>query len=104
MLAAILDRARSDGIPQPRVYSHSLGLFLHEPGPLIGLPWEQEDTGERGEVHLENGNAFTMELSVTDPLPEWEGADLRLAIEEDVIFVGDRCRVLGDRQTEFYLI
>ena len=104
LLAAIFDRARSAGIPQPKVYSHSLGLFLHEPGPLIGLPWEQEDTGERGEVRLENGNAFTMELSVTDPLPEWEGADLRLAIEEDVIFAGDRCRVLGNRQTEFYLI
>ena len=68
------------------------------------LPWEQEDTGKRGEVRLESGNAFTMELSVTDPLPEWEGADLRLAIEEDVVFADGRCRVLGDRQTEFYLI
>ena len=39
------------GVPDPRVYSHSLGLFLHEPGPLIGLPWEQEvasGAGRRG--------------------------------------------------------
>ena len=42
LLQRILARARAAGVPNPRVYSHSLGLFLHEPGPLIGLPWQQE--------------------------------------------------------------
>src|SRR5262245_9584712 len=41
LLANVLNRARSEEVPNPRVYSHSVGLFLHEPGPLIGLPWEQ---------------------------------------------------------------
>jgi hypothetical protein len=38
MLGRMLKKAGELGIPGPRIYSHSLGYFLHEPGPLIGLP------------------------------------------------------------------
>ena len=58
---------RRQGMPEPRIYSHNLGLFLHQPGPLIGLPWEQENTGPRGEVRLEYDSAFVMELSHRRP-------------------------------------
>lgn len=104
ILANVLARARAEGVPSPRVYSHSLGYCLHEPGPLIGLPWEQERCPGRGDVRLEYGNAFTMELSVTAPMPEWDGADLRLSIEEDVVFTRSGCRVLGGRQKDFVLV
>ena len=104
LLSNILARARAEGIPNPKVYSHSLGLFLHEPGPLIGLPWEQERNEGRGDVALDYNNSFTMELSVTDSLPEWSGAELRLAIEEDVVFTREGCRVIGGRQTAFHLV
>jgi len=104
LLQAILSRARAEGVPSPRVYSHSLGLFLHEPGPLIGLPWEQERCPGRGDVRLAPNMAFTMELSVEAPLPEWDGEPLRLSIEEDVVFTEEGCRLIGGRQEEFYLI
>ncbi len=104
LLERILTRARDEGIPNPRVYSHSLGLFLHEPGPLIGLPWEQECCPGRGDVRLDYNNAFTMELSVEDGLPEWDGQPLRLSIEEDVAFTREGCRVIGSRQTAFHLL
>jgi len=104
MLAAILAQARDAGVPEPAVYSHSLGLLLHEPGPLIGLPWEQERCPGRGDVALRPNYAFTMELSVTDAVPEWDGQKVRLSIEEDVVFTRQGCRVLGDRQTAFYLV
>ncbi len=104
LLAMILDRARAEGIPEPRVYSHSLGCFLHEPGPLIGLPWEQERCEGRGDVPLRYGNAFTMELSVTGPIPEWNGGRLRLSVEEDVVFTPDGCAVIGQRQEGFHLV
>jgi Xaa-Pro aminopeptidase len=52
MLGNILRKAKEAGIPGPRVYSHSLGYFLHEPGPLIGLPWEQVNNPGRGDVKL----------------------------------------------------
>lgn len=104
LLKNILSRARAEGVPNPKVYSHSLGLFLHEPGPLIGLPWEQEACPGRGDVKLEYNNCFTMELSVTAPVPEWSGQEVRLGVEEDVVFTRDGCRVIDTRQTDFYLV
>ena len=104
LLASILARARDAGVPEPKVYSHSLGLLLHEPGPLIGLPWEQGRCPGRGDVPLRRNYAFTMELSVADAVPEWDGQKLSFSIEEDVVFTRDGCRILGDRQTAFYLV
>jgi len=103
MLNNMLTRARAEGIPNPRIYSHSLGYFLHEPGPLIGLPWEQENNPGRGDVKLVPYSGFVAELSVTGPVPEW-GVDFRLPLEQDLIFLGDRVVFLDGRQTEFYLI
>jgi len=104
LLKNILTRARNEGVPKPMVYSHSLGLFLHEPGPLIGLPWEQEQCAGRGDVRLEYDNCFTMELSVSAPFPEWGGQEVRMSLEEDVAFTGDGCYPIDGRQTEFCLV
>jgi Xaa-Pro aminopeptidase len=104
LLKNILTRARNEGVPGPKVYSHSLGLFLHEPGPLIGLPWEQEACPGRGDVPLDDNYTFTMELSVAGPVPEWGGQEVRLGLEEDVVFTQGVCRPIHGRQTEFYLV
>jgi Xaa-Pro aminopeptidase len=104
LLHDILTRAQSAGIPDPRVYSHNVGLFVHEPGPLIGLPWEQERCEGRGDVKLRYHQCFTMELSVTDRIPEWGGQELRLGLEEDVVFTQKGCRPLDGRQMKFHLI
>jgi hypothetical protein len=104
LLRNILTRARNEGVPGPRVYSHSLGLFLHEPGPLIGLPWEQERCEGRGDVKLEYSYTFTMELSVSGRVPEWNDQEVRMSMEEDVVFTRDGCRPIDGRQMEFYLV
>ena len=104
LLENILTRARNEGLPNPKVYSHSLGLFLHEPGPLIGLPWEQEQCAGRGDVALEYNNCFTMELSVRGEVPEWGGQEVLMGLEEDVVFTAEGCRAIDGRQTEFYLV
>jgi Xaa-Pro aminopeptidase len=104
LLANILKTAKEKGIPNPRVYSHSLGYFLHEPGPLIGLPWEQVNNPGRGDVKLVPNSCFTVELSVTMPVPEWGGQDLRLSLEQDIVFTGDGTAFLDGRQTRFHLI
>jgi hypothetical protein len=104
LLHNILSKAKQEGIPNPRVYSHSLGRLLHEPGPLIGLPWEQERNIGRGEVQLEPNYAFTMELSVEGSVPEWSGESLRFALEEDVVFTASGCRLMGGRQNKFFLV
>jgi Xaa-Pro aminopeptidase len=104
LLQRMLARARAEGVPGPRVYSHSLGLFLHEPGPLIGLPWQQEYCPGRGDVRLGYNHCFTMELSVEDAVPEWDDQVVRLPLEEDVVYTLEGCRVLGERQETFHLL
>jgi hypothetical protein len=104
LLANILSQAKKLGIPNPRIYSHSLGYFLHEPGPLIGLPWEQVNNPGRGDVKLVPNSCFTVELSVTIPVPEWGGQDFRLSIEQDIVFTGEGTAYLDGRQTRFHLI
>jgi Xaa-Pro aminopeptidase len=104
ILSNILTRAREQGIPDPKVYSHSLGLFLHEPGPLIGLPWEQERCAGRGDVVLNEGYCFTMELSIADEVPEWDNQRVVFSAEQDVAFTNDGCAPVDGRQTAFYLI
>jgi Xaa-Pro aminopeptidase len=103
LLGRILKKAQEQGIPGPRVYSHSLGYFLHEPGPLIGLPWEQVNNVGRGDVKLVPMSTFVVELSVTGPLPEW-GMDLRVPLEQDILFTGEGTVYLDGRQTAFHLI
>ncbi len=104
MLKNMLARAHRERIPNPKIYSHSLGLFLHEPGPLIGLPWEQVACPGRGDVPLRDGYAFTMELGVGGPVPEWGGQEVCIGREEDVAFVNGVCRPIDGRQTAFFLI
>ena len=104
ILSNILERAKNEGIPNPKVYSHSLGYFLHEPGPLIGLPWEQKRCEGRGDVKMEYNYAFTMELSVEAPVPEWGDQMVRMSLEQDVIYTSNGCRPMDGRQTKFHLI
>lgn len=105
LLAKILQTARAKGIPQPKVYSHNLGHLLHEPGPLIGLPWQQERCPGRGDVKLVYDSCFAMELCVTDIVPEWDNQEFRLSVEQDVAFTRrDGCRPLDDRQIRFHLV
>jgi len=104
ILANILRRAQEKGIPNPKVYSHSVGLFLHEPGPLIGLPWEQVRCEGRGDVPLREKNAFAMELSTAQVVPEMSTELIPLALEEQVVFTGGRCRPVSGLQRRFYLV
>jgi hypothetical protein len=104
LLGNMLRKAREAVIPGPRIYSHSLGLFLHEPGPLIGLPWEQVNNVGRGDVRLVPMSCFTAEMSVTSPLAEFGGQDFRLPLEQAIVFTGDHVVFLDGRQTAFHLI
>jgi Xaa-Pro aminopeptidase len=104
MLKNILTTAKQKGIKNPKIYSHSLGYYLHEPGPLIGLPWEQKNTGPRGEVKLVPNSCFTVELSVTRPVPEWGLDAFRFRFEQDIVFTKTGVYFLDGRQTGFHVI
>jgi hypothetical protein len=43
-------------------------------------------------------------MSITMPVPEWGGKELRLSLEQDIIFTGDKAYFLDGRQTKFHII
>jgi len=104
LLENILSSAREEGIPSPEVFSYSLGLFVHEPGPVIGLPWEQGPIPGRGEVKLEYDSCFAMELCIQDTVPEWNDQLVPCQTEQIVKFTEEGCQPLDGVQTSFHLI
>jgi hypothetical protein len=104
ILQLALARARREGVMNPRIYSHSCGLLLHEPGPLIGHPFEQEFWAGRGEVELNYDSTFVAELSVDGVVPEWGGQTIRFPLEAQVMFTREGTQFIDGRQTDFYLV
>lgn len=104
MLKNILNTANARAIPGPRIYSHNLGYYLHEPGPLIGLPWEQVSNPGRGDVKLVENSTFTMELRISDGVPEWDNQMVNFSCEQDVCYTKQGCQVMDGLQQSFYLI
>ena len=104
ILNRALRKARQEKLANPKIYTHSIGHFLHEPGPLIGLPWEQKDCGGRGEVVLNHDTCFSIELGVRCPVPEWNGQAVGFSIEQEAAFTVDGAQFIDGRQTAFHLI
>lgn len=104
ILAEGVARARAAGLSKPKIYSHSLGHYLHEPGPLMGLPWEQGDIPGRGDVVMRPNTVYTVELNVTQPVPEWEGEEVTFALEQDAAFTAAGPYFIDGRQTRFHLV
>jgi hypothetical protein len=104
ILQRALERARDEGVPAPRIYSHSVGHLLHEPGPLIGLPWEQEHCPGRGDVRMSYDTCYTVELSVTQAVPEWDHQAVTFPLEQDAAYARNGVFYIDGRQTSFHLV
>jgi hypothetical protein len=104
ILSAALALAHDEGLYKPKIYSHSLSFYLHEPGPLMGLPWEQVLCPGRGDVRMNHNTVYTVELSVTCPVPEWDEQEITFALEQDAVFLESGVVYLDGRQTRLHLI
>ena len=104
ILGRALDRAEEAGIRKPKIYSHSLGHYLHEPGPLMGLPWQQDAIPGRGDVVMHADTCYTVELSVTQPVPEWENEEITFMLEQDAAITESDVVYIDGRQTQYHLI
>lgn len=103
ILAAALERAESEGI-DATIYTHPIGFHGHGAGPTIGL-WDQQDgVPGKGDHPLHPNTAHSIELNAAVPVPEWDGEEIRIMLEEDALFDGETVRYLDGRQTELHLI
>jgi Xaa-Pro aminopeptidase len=103
VLAAALARARAEGI-QATIYSHPLGFHGHGAGPTIGLWDQQGGVPGLGDQRLRADTVYAIELAAAVPVPEWGGATVKMQLEEDAWFDGEKVHYLAGRQKVLHLI
>jgi len=103
ILAAALKRAKDEGL-KPSIYTHPLGVHGHAAGPTIGLWDMQGGVPGAGDYPLFVDTVHSIELNVRAAVPEWNGEEIRIALEQDAAFTRSGAVFLDRRQTELILI
>jgi hypothetical protein len=104
ILTASLGRMKERGITGT-VYSHPIGLHGHGAGPLIGLWDYQNGVPGRGDAKVIPSMWFSIELQATTAVREWNGQQVRMAQEEDVIIdAAGTVRWALKRQDKLFLV
>ena len=103
ILRRTLEAAQAEGL-DGLVYTHPIGLHGHAAGPTIGLWDAQDGVPGMGDYPLHASTAYSIELQVRTPLPEWGGQVVQAMLEEDAWFDGTACSFLDGRQTELWVI
>jgi hypothetical protein len=103
VLAAALAEAADRDI-NATIYSHPLGYHGHAAGPTIGLWDQQGGVPGRGDYPVFDRTCYSIELNARAAVPEWDGQEVRMALEEDALLWDDTSRWLDGRQTELHLI
>lgn len=104
VLADALAAMKAAGI-NGAVYCHPVGDHGHGAGPLIGLWDRQQGVPGRGDTVILPNTWYSIELSATTAVPEWESKELWIGQEEDVfIDAAGRVSWVLNRQTEYHLV
>ena len=86
------------------IYSHAIGYHGHGAGPWIGMWDDQDARPEVGEYPIQPNTAWSIELNVRRPVPEWDNQAVRFKSEEDAFFDGEAIWFLDGRQEVLHLI
>ncbi|MGD1916895.1 MAG: M24 family metallopeptidase [Phycisphaerales bacterium] len=103
VLKLALDEAKSRGI-NAMVYTHPVGSHGHAAGPAIGMWDKQGGVPGSGEYPIRDNTAYAIELSILEPIPEWDGMEVRFMLEEDAVFEVGRVTYIDGRQTKLHVI
>lgn len=96
-------QAEAEGI-HACFFCHPIGTHVHGAGTSIGR-WDcQEDLPGIGDYRLRNGTCYAIELYIKQAIPEWDGREFMMLLEQDAIFEDGAFRWLSGRQTEFRVI
>ncbi len=103
VLRAALAQAADEDI-NATIYSHPLGYHGHAAGPTIGLWDQQGGVPGRGDYEVFDETCYSIELNARSAVPEWQGQEVRIALEEDALLWDGEPSWLDGRQTTFYLV
>jgi Xaa-Pro aminopeptidase len=103
ILAAALKRAKAEGL-QGSIYTHPIGVHGHAAGTVIGLWDKQDGVPGLGDFPLYEDTAHSIELNVRALVPEWGNIDVRIPLEQDILFRKSGPSWLDQRQTSLTVI
>ncbi|MGQ9618975.1 MAG: M24 family metallopeptidase [Candidatus Aminicenantia bacterium] len=87
------------------IYSHTVGDHGHAAGPIIGLWDRQENIPGKGDLIVLPDTWFSIELSITHLIPEWNNQELWVGQEEDAILDSDgKIKWVIGRQEKYHII
>ncbi len=103
ILKIALDNANKSGL-KPSIYTHPLGVHGHAAGPTIGL-WDQQGrVPGRGDYPLHPDTCYAIELNAKREVPEWDNQEVRMSLEQDAWWTGEKLVFMAGRQKKLHLV
>ncbi len=102
ILSKALKQAQRENITAS-IYTHPIGYHGHAAGPTIGLWDQQGGVPGRGDYPLYPNTAHSIELYAETEVPDW-GKAVRIKLEEDAFFDGEKTWYIDGRQRQLHLI
>lgn len=103
ILAAALAKGKAEGL-QLSIYTHPVGVHGHAAGVNFGMWDQQNGVAGIGDLTLYEDTAFSIELSARAAVPEWGGQEVRIPLEQDILYRRNGPSWLDRRQTALILI
>jgi Xaa-Pro aminopeptidase len=102
ILKETLEQCAAEGI-KATIYTHPIGYHGHGAGPTIGLWDQQGGVPGKGDYPMYANTVHSIELNIEAYIPEWDKS-IRIMLEEEAIFDGEKVVYPDGRQTEMYTI
>ena len=102
ILKKSLEEGEAEGL-KPVIYTHPIGFHGHAAGPTLGMWDQQGGVPVRGDYPLYPNTAYSIELNNGIYIDEWE-KEIRIMLEEDAFFDGEKVWYIDGRQTELMVI
>jgi Xaa-Pro aminopeptidase len=103
ILKIALEKAKSEGLT-PSIYTHPIGVHGHAAGPTIGLWDKQDGVLGRGDYPLHKDTCYAIELNAKKTIPEWNNQEVRMSLEQDAWWDGEKLIFLAGRQKKLHLV
>jgi Xaa-Pro aminopeptidase len=103
ILLEALRKAKAEGL-QPRIYTHPIGIYGHGSGMMVGMYEKQEWVPGTGEHTLYPDTVYSIELSNSANVPEWDGELVGLGLEDEAVYTQAGIDWVDGYPRTYYLI
>ena len=88
----------------PSLYSHPIGFHGHALGPSINARNMDLSSPPERDSHLRDGSYRSIEFSATTAVPEYDGGEVKIPMEDDAYLTAGGYVYFRPYQTEWYVI